>query len=108
MNAFTLPFALLIGHAVCDYPLQGDFLAQAKNRHITVQGIDWRWCMAMHSLIHAGAVWLITGLWYLGLAELVCHFLIDCLKCDGVTDFSTDQTLHIACKLLWGILWLMR
>ena len=32
-SALALGFALLIGHALCDFALQGDFLSIAKNRH---------------------------------------------------------------------------
>lgn len=32
---------LLAGHALCDYPLQGDFLAKAKNRAAPLPGVPW-------------------------------------------------------------------
>ncbi len=31
-------FWLFVAHAVCDYPLQGDFLAKAKNQMAVVRG----------------------------------------------------------------------
>jgi Protein of unknown function (DUF3307) len=105
MNVFTIFFALIIGHAVADYPLQGDFLAKGKNRHTAFPGIHWLWCMTMHSLIHAGAVWLITGMWVLGLAEFIAHFIVDCLKCEKINNFNEDQLAHILYKITWAVGW---
>ena len=53
---------LLAAHALCDYPLQGDFLAKAKNPAQPIPGVPW-WCaMAAHCAIHAGAVLLVTAM----------------------------------------------
>jgi len=98
LNPAQLCFALWIGHAIADYPLQGDFLAKAKNHKLPIPGIDWLTALIMHSLIHAGFVWAITGSDVLGVIEFVLHVIIDYLKCDGRTSFSTDQLLHISCK----------
>lgn len=95
----TILFWLLAGHAVCDYPLQGDFLAKAKNRHTAIPGIDWWIAMAAHAAIHAGMVALITRSITLGCIEFVLHFIVDVLKCEGVTDFRADQFLHVLCKV---------
>lgn len=103
-NPFALFFALLIGHAIADYPLQGDFLAKAKNPANPIDGIPWWIAMSMHCLIHAGAVWFITGNIFLGLAELGLHFLIDWLKCEYFIEFGLDQFLHISCKVMWAVL----
>lgn len=101
--------ALLVGHALCDYPLQGDFLARAK-RPGGVVGVPWRWAMWAHCLIHAGAVWLVTGSLILAGAEYAAHTVIDTWKCSkgwGTADqeraFTIDQWLHIACKVLWAV-----
>lgn len=98
-------FALVIGHAVADYPLQGEFLAMCKNRRFLVRLKDparppelWVYCMAAHCLIHAGAVWLITGSVVLGVVELVLHWALDQAKCEGKTTFATDQWGHVLCK----------
>jgi hypothetical protein len=61
-TAYTPP--PLVGHAVADYPLQGDFLA-------------WTQALAAHALIHAGAVALATGSAALGVPEFACHAAID-------------------------------
>ncbi|BCX49536.1 hypothetical protein HAHE_34440 [Haloferula helveola] len=106
-------FALLIGHAVADFALQGEFLAVAKNRHAELskffgespapKGI-WIYALGAHSLIHAGAVWLITGSVALGLLEFVLHWVIDFAKCEGWTGFKTDQFLHVACKIAYAVM----
>lgn len=101
LSAIQMLGALVIGHAVADYPLQGDFLAKAKNRHTSIPGIDWWVAMAMHCLIHGGMVWAITGNMWLGYSEFTIHFLIDCSKCDGLIDFKHDQLIHLSCKGLW-------
>lgn len=102
---------LLAGHALCDYPLQGDFLARGKSRRapLAFVGIPWWQCMSAHCAIHAGMVLVVTGSIALALAEFVFHFLIDMAKCDfvfgeGERAFNIDQALHVACKALWVIL----
>jgi hypothetical protein len=101
VNALTL-FALLVAaHAVCDYPLQGDFLARAKNRAIPIPGVPWYQALGAHAIMHGAAVGLLTGSLGLGLAEAASHAIIDDLKCSGKIGFNTDQALHIVCKLVW-------
>lgn len=101
MNELTLFFWLMVGHAVADYPLQGDFLARAKNHRLPVPGMPWGIALFMHALMHGGAVALITGSVALGIAETVIHMGIDWLKCDGRTDLTQDQFLHVVCKVAW-------
>ena len=98
-HALTLLFWLLVAHAVCDYPLQGDFLAKAKNHTAPIPGIDWWIALAAHSAIHAGAVAYITGSVLIGVWEFFAHFCIDHAKCAGETSFRTDQLLHVLCKV---------
>tara|TARA_B100000614_G_C14374031_1_gene422657 strand:- start:121 stop:510 length:390 start_codon:yes stop_codon:yes gene_type:complete len=105
-------FALLIAHALFDYPLQGDFLSRNKNRHYkdennNVKGL-WIHCLTSHSILHAGSVWLITGSFIIGIMEFVLHWIIDFLKCEGITNFHIDQFLHVLCRILYVIiLWKM-
>src|SRR5438876_3666561 len=94
-------WCLLIGHAVCDYPLQGDFLAKGKNHRAPLPGVPWYQCLVAHALIHSGSVLLITWSPMLGILEFVMHLAIDYGKCDRWYGFNTDQSLHFACKLLW-------
>lgn len=90
-------FALLMaGHFVADYPLQGDFLANAKQK-----GPLRLWHLFGHAAIHGGAVGLITGSLALGLIETVVHVAIDEAKTRGFTTFAQDQALHVICKALW-------
>ena len=49
--------------------------------------------------MHAGAVWAITGSFMIGIAELVLHWIIDYIKCEGITNIHTDQLLHILCRV---------
>ena len=92
---------LLFGHALADYPLQGDFLARAKNRTAPIPGFPWWQALGAHAVIHGGFVGVITGIWWLGVAEAAAHFVIDDMKCRGRIGLNADQALHVACKLLW-------
>lgn len=96
IEALTLILYLLAAHWVCDYPLQGDFLANAK-----MNGPLRVYHLIAHSGIHAAAVALITGNIWLGLAEWVAHTIIDQKKVEGYTTFAVDQALHILCKMIW-------
>jgi hypothetical protein len=93
--------ALVAGHAVADYPLQGDFLARAKNRTAPIPGFPWWQALGAHAIIHGGFVALITGIWWLFFAEAAIHFVTDDLKCRGKIGLNTDQAIHIACKGAW-------
>ncbi|MCU0794647.1 MAG: DUF3307 domain-containing protein [Akkermansiaceae bacterium] len=109
-GAVVALFALIVGHALADFALQGEFLSLAKNRHASLtrffgdatppKGV-WVHALTAHSLIHAAPVWLITGSALLAFAEVVLHWAIDFAKCEGWTSFTTDQLLHIACKVLF-------
>lgn len=94
-------FWLLVGHAVCDFPLQGNFLSKAKNHTMPIPGISWIYGLFMHALIHAGMVAMITGSGFLAGIELVIHMFTDFLKCHGAISFKTDQIIHILCKVLY-------
>lgn len=97
-------FLLFAGHALCDYPLQRDFLARGKNHTAAIPGVPWYQCLFAHALIHGGMVLLITRSTWLAFAELVIHFGIDFTKCSGKLSFNQDQALHYACKVAWAIL----
>jgi hypothetical protein len=99
----TVLFWLLVGHAVADYPLQGDFLAKAKNHKAPIPGVDWWIALLNHAAMHGGAVALITGSVALGVVETAIHCGIDWLKCDGRTSFRADQALHVVCKVAWCV-----
>ena len=105
MNSVHTLVLMLAAHALADYPLQGDFLARAKNRFAPVPGVPWYQAMIAHCLIHAEFVTLLTGSLTLGVAEFVAHFVIDDLKCARRISYDADQGLHVFCKMLWiGVL----
>lgn len=132
MTPLEMLFWLLVAHAVCDYPLQGDFLARAKNHRLPVLSVPWQQALVWHALIHGGAVALVTGSVPLGLAETAAHALIDHWKCrsDSASSipfgvlarfaagetamarlawtsralFHVDQVAHVVCKMLWLLL----
>ncbi|MEY5098077.1 MAG: hypothetical protein RJA36_796 [Pseudomonadota bacterium] len=116
MEHAILFLSLLVAHAVCDYPLQGDFLAKAKNPAQPLPGVPWPWAMGAHAAIHAGAVagafaWRCgpaAGLLF-GVVEFAMHFAIDYAKCRGAIGFSFDQVLHVWCKASYVLaLWLVQ
>jgi len=98
---FTTLLLLLSAHALADYPLQGDFLAKAKNRANPIPGVPWFHGLISHAAIHGGFVGVITGSVWLGISEFVVHCIIDDTKCMGRISYNTDQALHVACKVLW-------
>ncbi len=70
MMFFKLFFLLCGVHAACDYPLQGDFLAKAKNHTAPLPGVPWFIGGLMpHALIHGIGVMLATGSTALGVYE---------------------------------------
>lgn len=104
---FTLIFLLVFAHYLMDYPLQGDFLARAKNRADPIQHIPWYHAMTAHAFLHAGAVYLVLGVWWIAALEFAAHFYIDDLKCRGEITYSRDQMLHLGCKIIWLVLALL-
>lgn len=105
-EATTMLALLFAGHALADYPLQGDFLAKAKNRFAPIPGVPWVYGLLPHAAIHGACVGLITGSLTLGVAEFVVHCIIDDAKCAGRFGFHVDQMLHLICKILWvALLW---
>ena len=97
-------FKLLIGHFIADYPLQGEFLAKAKNHKLPLPGVPFYQALLAHASIHAGMVWAITGSGLLAVGELLLHSLIDYLKCAGRASFNQDQVAHAICKLVYAII----
>jgi hypothetical protein len=90
---------MLVAHALCDYPLQNDYLARAKNPWGVHR--EWPYALTAHALIHGGGVALVTGSPALGLCESAAHALIDVGKCSGRISYALDQALHFACKVAW-------
>ena len=94
-------FALLVVHALADFPLQGSYLAKQKSRESADGTAEWVVALAAHALIHAGAVWLITGSKLLFVAEFILHALIDTGAGKKRLSMWLDQSLHVLCKLMY-------
>lgn len=116
MIEFLIIFAaLVVGHFLADYPLQGDFLARAKNRFAPIPGVPWYQALAAHSIIHGGMVAVILAVFgvpaiiafVLGLSESCIHALIDDTKCRGDIDFDFDQILHLSFKAAWALIFVI-
>ena len=103
----TTLYLLVTVHLLCDYPLQGDFLAKCKNRRLGLISIPWWLAMASHTGIHSLGVYIVTQSMTLALIEWVLHFGIDVLKCEEKTNILEDQILHILCKVfyVYGQFW---
>ena len=100
-------WGMLVGHALADYALQSESMAREKNRHSTTPlqaSVPWFYWLTAHALIHGGAVGLVTGSVWFGLAETIAHWFIDLIKCEGWTNIHQDQALHIGCKGAWAAL----
>lgn len=100
----TLLGLMLFAHALADYPLQGDFLSRAKSAVNPIPGVPWYQALGAHSMIHAGAVGIITGSIWLALAEFLIHAVTDDAKCRGRISYNVDQGIHIACKVVWAVI----
>ena len=100
MNFFELLGILIAGHALADYPLQGDFLSKAKNHTNPIPGVPWYQALFAHSAIHAGVVGLITGSIWFAILEFIVHAITDRVKCEGHLTFNEDQAIHIMTKVI--------
>lgn len=114
LGFWGLLFWLLVAHAFCDFPLQSDWMVKSKSRHYRQPrrfsmrpDLIWVHVLTGHALIHGGAVALITGQIWLGLLETLAHWLTDYGKSEDWYGFHTDQIIHIGCKVLWAVLWLI-
>lgn len=105
MNSeFLMLFYLFGFHYVADFPLQGQFLSDAKNHKKPIPGISWPQCLTAHAFIQGMFVAFLTQSVILGLAEFVIHWIVDYARSDGKISFDMDQSIHLLCKLLWWIL----
>ena len=102
MNHWMLVLIYLVGaHALCDYPLQGDFLARGKNHKQPLPGVPWYQCLFAHAAIHGAAVAFILQNPWLGIGEFVVHWCTDYEKSDGNLTFNQDQAIHYGWKVIW-------
>jgi len=103
-HLIILFFSLCVGHALADFALQNQYVATFKSHKHPEALTHWPWVLLAHSLIHGGAVFLITGHLILGLGEVVAHAATDYLKSDGKINYHVDQTIHYLTKVVWAIL----
>ena len=105
MNFLTNFWWLLCAHAVCDYALQSQAMSMRKNPRLKLGGHagPWWWSMRAHSLINGAGVSLVTGIWWLGVAESVVHFIADTSKCLGRINTEQDQITHLISKVVWAL-----
>lgn len=101
-------FAFLIAHALADFPLQGEYLANEKIRKTATDLQSWMVALTAHALIHGGGVWIVSGSASLGAVEVVAHWLIDWRKGEGKFGHLVDQGLHVACKLGYVVFLIQR
>lgn len=101
-DILMLAVMLLGAHWLADYPLQGQFLSDAK-----AKGPLRFYHLAAHAGIQGAGVAFVTGNVWLGLSEWIAHTAIDEAKVRGKTSFALDQALHIACKAVWLLVILM-
>lgn len=104
LDLWEILFLLIGAHYLCDFPLQGDYLAKAKNRNTELGKDIWAHALFAHGMIHAIFVFMITGFMTLAIMELIIHMHTDYQKCEGRISFRTDQMIHLYSKLLYVIL----
>lgn len=106
LKVLELFFKLLIGHALADFALQNEFMALSKNRNTPPNYLDkvhlpmWPYTLTCHALINAGVVWVIIGNPIFAIIELVSHWLIDFVKCEGIFTIHEDQCFHVFIKFI--------
>ena len=104
MDVNILMLIALIGaHCFFDYAGQGAFVAKAKNRTDPIPGVPFWQPLTAHAITHGAAAALITGLWWVFVAETLAHWITDDAKCRGRISFNADQAIHIVCKFIWFI-----
>jgi hypothetical protein len=100
----TLFFLLLFGHALADQPLQTLLMSQAKRGSADCPA----WLgLSYHAIIHGGFVLLFSGSFGLGVAEFIAHYIIDAMKCRELFGCKVDQALHLLCKVVWVMIWML-
>ncbi len=105
----TTFFTLLFCHFLADFPLQGDFMAKAKNPLANPFSI-WFFALFGHCIIHAGFIFLLTKRMELAGIQFITHFVVDYSKCVGAfgldaRSFAVDQLLHIAMLFLIALMY---
>ena len=103
---------LLIGHALADFSLQTDPMANGKNWKNKPKYIPegqkyvpcWPYWMTAHAFVHGGAVLFITGSAICCVLEIISHWVIDTFKCANITNPNQDQFLHFLMKIVYCLI----
>lgn len=105
---------LIVAHFWADFVFQSDAMAKGKNRNRPVdpnllppgQKVQtvWPYYLTAHAVIHGSLVTLVTGTIWVGIAEIVAHWIIDFGKCENWYGIHQDQALHLLCKIIYAIL----
>jgi len=109
MIYLTILTAYLTFHFLADYPLQGQFLSDAKAGKFEPAFPRWH-AMLAHTFIHAGGVYFITLYfasplaWLFFAIELGVHWATDRAKVNQQITLNQDQAIHWGCKLLYVVL----
>ena len=94
-------FLLICVHALTDFQLQNGAMWLRKRRS---EDLNWPYWLTAHALINGGGVYLVTQCLPLAICEVVCHWMIDFAKCERWIDLKTDQTFHVACRIVYVII----
>jgi hypothetical protein len=108
MTSIDMLYWLIVGHIFADFVFQPESMAKGKNinnKTTPPPGAKyqstWFYWLTAHAIANGGFVTLATGSYKLGLAEVLCHWLIDFGKCNNCYGIHRDQLMHIFCKLVW-------
>lgn len=99
----TKIFLLLCGHALADFSLQTNAMGIGKKRKADPGPVPWYYWLTSHALIHGGVVYLITQSIVCGIVEVMSHWWIDFLKCEGKINLREDQAYHLLFKITYLI-----
>ncbi len=76
-------------------------MAKGKSPLTAWPGVPYWHPLTAHAAIHGAAVAVLTGVWWLAVAEGVVHWVTDYVKCRGWIGYTTDQLVHVLCKVAW-------
>jgi hypothetical protein len=95
---------LLGAHIFGDWVFQSHVMATEKSRHSESplqKAVPWYWWLSGHAFVHGFLVSLCTTSIALGMLEFAAHSIIDFGKTEGKYGMVVDQSLHMACKVVW-------